>query len=79
MKPTDRTEMIRLMAIELRDSVADYYAYKSGEKTDLMGDVSFGLGAGYDFGRNDTCSAAAIHRQIVALRQELLALDKEWM
>lgn len=78
MNPTDRTEMIRLMAIELRDSVADYHAYKSGEKTNLMGDVSFGLGAGYDFGRNDTCSATAIHRQIVALRQELLALDKEW-
>ena len=79
MNPTDRAEMIRLMATELSESVADYHAYKSGKKTDLMGNVSFGFGAGYDFGRNDTCSATAIHRQIVALRQELLALDKQWM
>ena len=71
MNPTDRAEMIRLMAIELRNSIFDYHSHKR-DKADIS------PSAGYDFGKHDTCSATAIHRQIVALRQELLALDKEW-
>lgn len=77
MDPRDRAEMVRLMATELRNSIFDYHSHKR-DKADLEGSASFGPSAGYDFGRNDTCSASSIHRQIVTLRQELLALDKEW-
>lgn len=77
MNPTDRAEMIRLMATELRNSIFDYHSHKR-DKADITGHPSLSPHAGYDFGKHDTCSATAIHRQIVALRQELLALDKEW-
>jgi hypothetical protein len=68
--------MVRLMATELRNSIFEYHSHKR-DKADMTG-VAISPSAGYDFGRHDTCSATAIHRQIVALRQELLALDKEW-
>ena len=67
MDPRDRVEMIRLMATELRNSVFDYHSHKR-DKEGLTGSPSYGPTAGYDFGKNDTCSGTAIHRQIVALR-----------
>lgn len=77
MDPRDRAEMVRLMATELRNSIFDYHGHKR-DKADLTGHPSIGPSAGYDFGKNEPCSETAIHRQILTLRQELLALDKEF-
>lgn len=67
MNTNDRARMCALMAECLADYVNGYNEV----------DPEIYLNAGYETPKNAQLNKTAIHRQIVALRQELLALDKE--